>query len=350
MNLVPDHILTNRRSSIDVFRGIAILLVVFYHFDHILPFGFLGVDLFFVISGYLVSKGFLVNLKKNEKISWKIFALKRLTKILPSYYFFLIVGTLIARLLLLDSHPDQVIGFDDFPKYIFFYMNYAEVFQWSFELAWSLCVEEHFYIFLPFLFICLTTMKSPVAKRDWLGRILIISIIAVWIVKFLGYHMEWNTYTPTHMRIDGLLIGVLLSYQEIVTEKITKNSMLYTILGTILLTIALIGFYTSESKLFHKVGLHVLIALGYYAMVRGLLFAEFRGFTLIRIIAYFSYNWYLWHALVSFILLNLFDFYYGISLLLYLTISFAIAVITTKLIEEPIINKRHKLLSHIYSK
>lgn len=81
----------DRISSVDIFRGIAIIAVVIYHFNHHLPFGYLGVDLFFLVSGLLVSGILTKDLENGTKINFLKFFLQRGFKIWPSYYAFLLL-------------------------------------------------------------------------------------------------------------------------------------------------------------------------------------------------------------------------------------------------------------------
>jgi peptidoglycan/LPS O-acetylase OafA/YrhL len=140
----------DRISSIDIFRSVAILSVVIYHFNETLPFGYLGVDLFFVISGLLIGTILISEFVKRDSIHYVSFILKRGFKIWPSYYVFLIVGNLLAYFLYRHTHPDYYIPLNDYPRYLFFYKNFfGNQYHWCFEHVWSLCVEEHFYILFP---------------------------------------------------------------------------------------------------------------------------------------------------------------------------------------------------------
>ncbi len=114
-NLKVIQLLTtnNRISSLDVFRGIAILAVIFYHFHQTLSFGKLGVDLFFVISGFLVGGILIREYEKNKGINIPRFLLQRGFKIWPSYYFLLLFGAVVATLFYRNSHPEQIIPFRD---------------------------------------------------------------------------------------------------------------------------------------------------------------------------------------------------------------------------------------------
>lgn len=98
-----------RISSIDVFRGFAILPVVFFHFHNFLPYGLLGVDLFFVISGFLVGSILIKQYKEDKRIGFFRFILQRGFKIWPSYYSFLLVGSLLAFLFYRYDKPDFLI-------------------------------------------------------------------------------------------------------------------------------------------------------------------------------------------------------------------------------------------------
>jgi len=345
MKLINTQILNNRNVSIDVYRGFAILFVILFHFDKILPFGMIGVDLFFVISGYLVSKGLLKEIENNEKTNWKLFFIKRITKIIPSYYFFIIAGTIIARWLLLETHPDQVIPINELPRYILFYLNYNLNYTWSFELAWSLCVEEHFYIFLIILFLIISSISVMKNKMKTLKMSIYTFIVISILFKIAGHFYGWDTYAATHMRMDALFLGVLLSFQETNEKIINSNSIKYTLIGFGLVTVSILFFYlTSEKSFFRNSIFHTLIPISFYCLIRGTLFFKFKNSNFIRILAYYSYNWYLWHALIGYIILNKFSLTIYLALPLYLVLSFIVAVITTKLIEEPILLKRKKII------
>ena len=351
MKLIDSEILKTRKASIDIYRGIAILLVILFHFDHLLSIGFIGVDLFFVISGYLVSRVLLKEIKSNQNINWKSFFIKRVTKILPSYYFFIIGGTIIARLLLLESNPEQVIPLSELPRYLFFYLNYNMTFSWSFELAWSLCVEEHFYIFLVLFFLIISSV-SLISKKIKLLKISLLSFIAISILfKIAGHFYGWDTYSATHMRMDALFLGVLLSFQEINEKKVSSNSKNYTLIGIVILSFTITAFYfTNESSFFRQSFFHALIPIGFYFLIRGTLFSNFKAFSFVRVLAYYSYNWYLWHALIGFLILNKLELPIFIALPLYLITTFVMAVLTTKFVEEPILKSRKKIMQLLSSK
>ena len=113
----------NRISSVDIFRSLAIISVVIFHFNNQLPFGFLGVDLFFVISGLLVGGLLTKEFINGNKISFLKFFLQRGFKIWPSYYAFLLFGSFIALYLYHTTNPDQIIPLWDLKRYLFFYQS-----------------------------------------------------------------------------------------------------------------------------------------------------------------------------------------------------------------------------------
>ncbi|MGZ6554893.1 MAG: acyltransferase family protein, partial [Bacteroidia bacterium] len=198
-----------RISSIDFFRSLAIIAVVIFHFNSCLPLGCIGVDMFFIISGVLIGGILTREFKQGKKINFVKFFMQRAFKILPSYYAFLIIGTLIALLLYHNTHSDQIIHYRDCLRYLFFYENYTGVpHHWSFSHLWSLCVEEHFYIFLPVLFIIIQMMPGNQL------RILFICVIAIIILgiafKFISFYYTngHDTYSATHNRIDAFAWGV----------------------------------------------------------------------------------------------------------------------------------------------
>ena len=105
-----------RNTSIDIFRAIAIISVVLFHFNHLLPKGEVGVDLFFVISGLLVGGLLTKEHLSGKKVHFLKFFLQRGLKIWPSYFAFLIIGNILAFLFYNKSAPDQIIPIWDSKK------------------------------------------------------------------------------------------------------------------------------------------------------------------------------------------------------------------------------------------
>jgi len=202
---------SNRLQSLDFLRGCAITIVFLTHFG-IFDLQAIGVDLFFVLSGHLVSMSLLSTLKKSEgKTSYKIFFIKRLFRIIPSYYAFLIIGYALAWLLLKDISPSDIPLPSEFPQYFFFYRNYGgPPSRWSMEHLWSLCVEEQFYWILP---IMLAIFSYRIRRKE--DRLLAsaLTLLATGLLlkgqAMVTDFAEWPTYT--HNRLDAFGWGMLLT-------------------------------------------------------------------------------------------------------------------------------------------
>lgn len=164
----------------------------------------LGVDFFFLISGFLISYLLLVEKKNTSTISFIGFYARRILRIFPLY--FLVVG--IAYLWYHESRPEI-----DFSKYLYFWGNFwmAETGKWTvgpLNVLWSICIEEHFYVFIP-LFVWLIPLK----KCHYLfWTILFISIL---FRTYISLTVKWNwmtMYTHTLSRCDLIAIGGLLAF------------------------------------------------------------------------------------------------------------------------------------------
>lgn len=142
--------------SLDGLRAIAIILVMLFHFG-IIGFGWLGVQMFFVLSGFLIT-GILLNLKDSrERFSGKIktFYIRRVLRIFPVYYFYLLCFLVCW---IIYKYPAD-FGYK--VLYLFTYTyNFTRTFYgWTlspyFTHLWSLCVEEQFYLIWPFIILIL---------------------------------------------------------------------------------------------------------------------------------------------------------------------------------------------------
>jgi peptidoglycan/LPS O-acetylase OafA/YrhL len=345
----------DRISSVDIFRSLAIISVVIFHFNRQLPFGFLGVDLFFLISGLLVGGLLTKEFENGNKINFFKFFLQRGFKIWPSYYAFLLFGELIALYFYHTTNPDQIIPLWDLKRYLFFYQNYTGLpFHWSFDHVWSLCVEEHFYVLLPIMFLIIQHFIKDKHKIKTLFMFVSLTIIAGIVFKHFSYFLtnSKDTYSATHNRIDALAWGVLLNL--IITyygEKI--KSLRFAILlfaSGLFIFIATLSFQISyDNVLFEKIYFHSVIPFSFFLMLLGLYYVDFSKLKPLRFIAYYSYNWYLWHPVfVLFITRHIGNTMTG--LFIYLIVTFLIAIIATVLIEETFLRKRKVVLDKIFTK
>jgi len=156
------------RKDIQIFRAISVLAVIVYHFNvQLLPYGYLGVDLFFVISGYLITKQLLKN-AKDKNLKFSVFYFKRFKRIIPSLISSSLITILIGYYNISLEHFYEL--FRGLKYSILFIGNvfFAQIINYfSIDTKrnlivnlWSLSVEEQFYIVFPFLIICALKIKK----------------------------------------------------------------------------------------------------------------------------------------------------------------------------------------------
>ena len=333
---------SDRITSLDFFRALAILSTVIFHFNNF-PFGELGVDLFFVLSGILVGGILIKQFKADNKISFTKFFLQRGFKIWPSYYFFILSGSVIAYFFYHNTNPELLIFPNDMYRYLFFYQNYTGLpFHWIFDHVWSLCVEEHFYIILPIVFLIVQSFVPKEKKLKYLFAFIILLIASGILFKPLSYLLlnSQDTSAGTHNRIDALAWGILL--RLIVTYTKTKINMLPMLLCG--LGIFACNLHLAlHSEFYSKLFLHSVTPFAFFLIILSLYETNFSKFKVLGFISYYSYNWYLWHPIfVIFLTKHFTNTFSGTSV--YLLTTFAVAMLATILIEEPFLKLRSKLI------
>ncbi|RUM75584.1 MAG: acyltransferase, partial [Sulfurovum sp.] len=204
------------RKDIDGLRAIAILSVLFYHLGFsFISGGFIGVDIFFVISGFLITQS-IQNDLHNNIFTIKHFYIKRIRRIVPVLFVTTIVTMIVALFILpieaLKEFALSVTSVSFFGSNIFFWQH-IDYFSVSAELkpllhTWSLGIEEQFYIFFPLFMMWTATWRS---KKVFIVTVLFSFLSFALSASPLGVsHIQANFFLPI-TRFWELFMGVLLA-------------------------------------------------------------------------------------------------------------------------------------------
>jgi peptidoglycan/LPS O-acetylase OafA/YrhL len=211
-----------RQPGLDLLRALAIIVVVIYHaalFGFKLParvdrFGWIGVDLFFVLSGYLIGGQLLAPLGRGQHMHFGRFFARRALRIMPAYF------VVLAIYFLLPSWREYSEMSQPLWKFLLSIQNIALHGGTAFSHAWSLAVEDQFYLALPFILlfaICWPRAGLILPCIIVLGGIALRTLLAYQNltetgVSFRGFQ-AW-IYYPTWTRLDSLVFGVALAAVE----------------------------------------------------------------------------------------------------------------------------------------
>ncbi len=207
------------RADIDGLRAIAVLSVIFYHY-HIGPFngGFVGVDIFFVISGYLITR--LINAELTSGcFSFAHFYERRIRRIFPALFVLLFLVTILALIVLfprdLQRFSESLWATAIFYSNVTFYREagYFDTDGISKPLlhTWSLAVEEQFYLIWPtILYILASFGKQPNTRRILCGVSAIFALSLIESVRHISYHPAAGFYLLPS-RMWELMLGAMLA-------------------------------------------------------------------------------------------------------------------------------------------
>ena len=207
-------------AALDGLRGAAVVAVLIFHAGH-LTGGYLGVDLFFVLSGFLITSLLLSERTATGHTELKAFWIRRVRRLLPALLA-LMAG--IALYAVVISHPVDLgtVRADGFAA-LFYVANWRTIIHgtnyWDLALApspldhvWSLAIEEQFYLVWPFVFVLLTRRRKDAAKVVFLAAS---AGAAVSAALFVGFHAagmsDTRVYEGTDTRAAALLLGAALA-------------------------------------------------------------------------------------------------------------------------------------------
>ena len=231
---------SGRMLALDVLRGLAVLLVIVWHWpgkgaglgplgavSHV---GWTGVDLFFVLSGYLISGLLFKEWDRTGSIVLRRFWLRRGFKIWPAY-FAAFGGAMALRAAAQLNNPGGLREtLEDFryylPNFVFIQNYFSGLRHWKY--TWSVAVEEHFYLALPLILLAIASRRrgpgattddggpAPAASQFALLRavaaVVCVGALAMRVAAMRAGAQWWDVHYLSHLRADALFFGVFIGY------------------------------------------------------------------------------------------------------------------------------------------
>ncbi len=285
----------NRASGLDLLRASAIAWVMLFHawamfatsyaidlwhrpFAAFQSYGWMGVDLFFVLSGYLIGAQVLKPLVAGQPFSFADFYVRRALRILPAFL-------LVLALYVCWPAFREADGIQPLWQFLTFTVNLLIDYQHNkaFSHAWSLCVEEHFYLLFPllawrltrrpsarqFIMIATAVVLGGMLLRSWIWTHYLAPVSLADDGRF-GQRFIEDIYFPTWARLDGLLAGVVLATIKTCRAALWARLQQYAnrigLAGLIVTAVALVIFRERAGWLASVIG-YPLLSLGFALLV-----------------------------------------------------------------------------------
>jgi len=271
-----------RLSGLDLLRAIAILWVMFYHAlvlnlmpddNPVASFGWMGVDLFFALSGFLIGGQLFRPITRREPEHFGLFYARRLFRTLPPY---LVVVVLYFTVPVFRERPriEPLWQFLTFTENLFIDFSHAK----AFSHVWSLCVEEHFYLVAPIVVWLLARRPAAWKAVAVCGAVLLGGMALrgyIWMHdlaplrhvtgpgNFIQRWQEW-IYYPTWTRLDGLLGGVIVAmikaFRPALWDQLMRRANLVMALGLGAVALAIWLFVDQQAFVPTVIGYPILAA------------------------------------------------------------------------------------------
>jgi peptidoglycan/LPS O-acetylase OafA/YrhL len=289
------------RPDIDGLRAIAVVLVALYHAKFPVLGGFVGVDVFYVISGYLITSIIYKEIEAGT-FTFRGFYERRIKRLLPAYLF------LLFWLFLYCSHflfADELISFAKSTVYsliglsnVYFLFGTGYFGSAGYEPllhTWSISVEEQFYVFWPIILIVLFKIRHRISPTLVIAGLFILSLA---LSEVFAHHHRNAAYLLLPFRFFELLIGSYLAISANKVARLMKYPTLSALIGSVLIIAS--AFVLDESSTFP--GLNALpVCLGVALVIaagmtpdRGLV-TRLLSLAPVTYVGKISYSLYLWH-------------------------------------------------------
>jgi peptidoglycan/LPS O-acetylase OafA/YrhL len=306
------------RPALDGMRGVSILVVLFEH-GYLFLYGrggFLGVDIFFVLSGMLITSLLAQEWQEKDSISFKKFYTRRALRLLPALFALVIFTT--VQVLLFPPEVGRLPVFRHLLGVLFYVENWVGGYT-VIGHTWSLSIEEQFYIVWPLVFFLLLRLRlSP-------GKILLvlfacISLVVVHRARLfyqrygvistpydLRFHFDFRLYTGTDTRCDSLLVGcmagILIAWRMLPNSaRFLKCLRVIVFVSCSVLALAIIFVPIYWSYLYYGGFTIIAVAIAsiivFLMLSQGSLISRMLQWPLLTWFGRLSYSLYLWHVTV----------------------------------------------------
>jgi peptidoglycan/LPS O-acetylase OafA/YrhL len=347
------------RPDIDGLRAVAVLLVLIFHAGFsIFPGGYVGVDIFFVISGYLIT-GILLNDIEEKQFKFTTFYKRRIRRLMPALFGMLLITTIIASIILLpsdfSSYGKSLISVVLSLSNIYFWRENGGYFEGNVEEVpllhtWSLSVEEQFYLLWPLMMLIFSRHLKHSAFLLFLLFVIICSVVLSQWVSEVTFAAAYYLL-PT--RIFELLIGAILvlSFHRLPNLSILYLNLLAFIGLVCILSASLIlnseSSFPGYNALLPTIGTALLL----YTGAKGSTWInQCLSFGPLVWIGLISYSLYLWHwPLIVFIRYTGFELTIEVSIII-VVLSILLGWISWKYIETPFRVGKTNDFKHVFSK
>ena len=344
----PQPFPMKRIPELDGLRAIAAFSVALYHWPLTqMSGGWLGVDVFFVLSGFLITSLLLAEYTKTETIDFKAFYFRRLLRLLPALVFFL-VG--LCAYYLLHRNTKFDLKWSVLPV-LFYYGNWVRALDWPYSLGlaghtWSLSIEEHFYFVWPLLLFCLLRVVKSRRGISWFV------VAAILLSAGLRGYLFWRSgfadrgYYGSDTRADGLLIGCLVAIVKPTRILARFPRSFPWILVVVGLALLVFGPPYDSPAWYYGGLLAVAVAVALFlvwiqsdsqSVIKSVLRLPWRVW-----LGQISYAFYLWHMLLMAVVMR----FYGrapFATLLYLGSCVGMAAVSQYLVERPFLRLKDRL-------
>jgi peptidoglycan/LPS O-acetylase OafA/YrhL len=330
-------------AVLDGLRGVAALMIIIFHYDFqqlgglwekLTTFGQTGVDLFFVLSGFLITRILLAT--RNQQHYFKNFYIRRALRIFPLYYGFLILTYFILPFLKGSSPPP-------FAQQIWYWL-YLQNIPTFFNVQvfgpghfWSLAVEEHFYLLWPVVIYCLSNRKILIVST--------LMIIGAFLTRLVLLNFDISVFYFTLCRMDALVFGALLALLELQEGGLSRYRRLFLTLSLILMALLVVfhlqvggqGLDYVQAIKFFLIALFYTAAIGYLVVEQHRGLSQILNLRFLRFSGMISYGLYVFHPLCFHWAESIPTDSFWIRFIGSLVLSYMVAYLSYRIYEKPLL-------------